>query len=138
MSENDKKLTLKFPREGSYSIKMRSYQGDCYEDFEKNIVVLPLEEKPLGIDRQKSLIEEFVVFPSPSDGLFKTKVGLTSATNIKLKVLDLATGVVLDEREAIGQQDYILEYQMNHLPSGLYFVLLETSQGTETRKLVIN
>ena len=43
---------------------------------------------------------------------------------------------IMDKQEAKGADSYELEYNLSITP-GIYLVVLETSHGVETRKLVV-
>ena len=135
VTEQNEELIVVFPSEGSYEIKMRSYQGDCYEDDVKTIIVEPAIEGPEVFASQGKFIEEFIPYPNPTQGDFKIKVTLAEEANTTMKIMNLTQGVI-DERTEKQVQDYIMEYSEN-LPSGVYILLLETPKGSETRKLVV-
>jgi len=137
VSETDEKLTMLFADSGPYEIQLRSYQGDCYEDYYKTIIVQPAQEGPVALEGSQQFIEEFICFPNPTDGDFNVKIALTENSNITLKMLDLLTGAVLVEKTEFNQQDFLVDFSMTHLPQGLYFMLLETPKGSETRKIIL-
>ncbi len=135
VSKTDEQLILQFNEEGSYDINLRSYQGDCYMDFKKTIVVQPAIEGPDMSNSQDDFIQEFIIYPNPSNGTFKTKISLAEDSNISVKIINLMSGATMDERSGDNNTEFTLEYAIN-IPSGVYLMLLETPRGTETRKLV--
>ncbi|MEW7278201.1 T9SS type A sorting domain-containing protein [Aquimarina sp. 2201CG1-2-11] len=135
VSKTDEQLILRFKEEGPYDINLRSYQGDCYMDFDKTIVVQPALEGPNTSVSETDFIQEFIIFPNPNTGTFKTKISLAEDSNISVKIINLISGAVMDERSENNDKDFTLEYSKN-IPSGVYLMLLETPRGTETRKLV--
>lgn len=44
---------------------------------------------------------------------------------------------MLDYQESQGSDEYIFEYNILALPSGLYFLVLETPYGSQVRKLIV-
>ncbi|WP_271782934.1 T9SS type A sorting domain-containing protein [Aquimarina algiphila] len=135
ISQEDGKLVLKFESEGPYDINLRSYQLDCYQDFTKTILVQPAIESPEVFASQGEFIEEFIVYPNPNEGTFKTKISLAEESNIKIKIVNLMSGATMHERIEKNNIDFLLDYSMS-LPTGVYLMLLETPKGTETRKLI--
>ncbi|MBQ0732843.1 T9SS type A sorting domain-containing protein [Aquimarina celericrescens] len=136
ISETREELILKFEEEGTYDINLRSYQGDCYQDFTKTILVQPAIETPQTTTSQKKFIEEFILYPNPSNGDFKTKISLGSASNINVKIINLISGATMHERAEEDNQEYVLDYTIS-MPTGIYLMLLETPNGSETRKLIV-
>ncbi|WP_438711433.1 T9SS type A sorting domain-containing protein [Aquimarina muelleri] len=135
LKESKDELTILFDKEGTYEVNLRSHVGDCFEDFtKKNIVQSTIETyKPSDND---SFIKEFIVFPNPNIGTFQTKIALQKPSDISVKIINLASGMVLDERTEQNNIDFLLNYSIS-LPSGAYLVLLETPQGSSRRKLVV-
>ncbi len=137
ISQTEREIVLNFEKEGPYDINLRSYQGDCYEDFEKTILVHPAIEGPEVTNSQRNFIEEFILYPNPSNGSFKTKISLASASNITVKILHLISGTTMYERSEKDSQEFLLDYSLS-LPTGVYLMLLETPKGSETRKLIFD
>lgn len=135
ISETSRELVLQFENEGAYTVNLRSYQKDCYQDFTETIFVLPAIEGPERINVQRDFIEEFIVFPNPNGGAFKTKISLAEDANITIKIIDLLSGATIHERSEKNNQDFLLEYSVT-APAGVYLILLETPKGTAVRKLV--
>ncbi|WP_108867405.1 T9SS type A sorting domain-containing protein [Aquimarina aquimarini] len=133
VSESKDELIAVFPEATSYDIHLRSYQGDCYEDFIKTVIV---EEAVALQVNTGDFIEEFIVYPNPNDGTFKTKVSLAEDANIVVKIINLLSGTTVHERSEKNKQEFLLEYSIS-LPSGVYLMLLETPKGSEIRKLVV-
>ncbi|PKV50781.1 putative secreted protein (Por secretion system target) [Aquimarina sp. MAR_2010_214] len=135
VSQTEEKLILKFENEGPYDINLRSYQGDCYEDYNKTILVQPAIESPEVFASQGEFIEEFIVYPNPNNGSFTTKITLAEESNITIKIVNLMSGATMHERKEKNNLDFALNYNLT-LPTGVYLMLLETPKGSETRKLV--
>ncbi len=136
ISKTDEELILRFGEEGAYDIKLRSYQMDCYEDFTKTVLVQPAIETPGASTSQSEFIEEFIVYPNPNEGSFKAKVTLAEASNVTIKIIDLMSGKIVNERTENNSLDFLLDYSMS-MSSGVYLILLETPNGSsQTLKLV--
>ncbi|WP_271785272.1 T9SS type A sorting domain-containing protein [Aquimarina algiphila] len=135
VSETPRELVLKFEKEGTYDVSLRSYQQYCYQDFTETIFVLPAIETPETTSAQGEFIEEFIVFPNPNDGTFKTKISLAEDANITVKIIDLVSGAIIHKRSEKNNRDFVLDYAVA-APTGVYLILLETTKGTAVRKLV--
>ncbi|GAA4111720.1 hypothetical protein GCM10022393_09580 [Aquimarina addita] len=136
VSESDEQLILMFEKEGPYDVLLTSLQGDCYEEYVKTILVQPAIETAAINISSSNFIEEFIVYPNPASASFKAKVTLAEDANVTLKIVNLVTGVTMNEQTGDGNREYLMEYTMQ-LPTGIYLMMLETIQGTDTRKLVI-
>lgn len=136
IAESDEQLMLMFENEGPYDIMLTSHQGDCYETYTKTILVQPAIESAVIATASSNFVEEFIVYPNPAGGAFKAKVTLADEANVTLKIVNLVTGVIMDEQTGDSNREYLMEYTMS-LPTGVYLMMLETIQGTDTRKLVI-
>ncbi|WP_160170135.1 T9SS type A sorting domain-containing protein [Aquimarina megaterium] len=135
VSETEDQIVLMFEEEGSYDVNLRSIQGDCYQDFVRTIIVQPAIVGPTAPSSESEFIEEFIVFPNPNNGTFKTKIGLAEEANVTLKIISLMSGAIVDQRVESSNVDFLLDYSLA-LPTGVYLMLLETPRGSETRKLV--
>ncbi len=135
IEKDNGKLIVKFTEEGPYDILLTSYQGDCFQEYTKTILVQPAIETPEGSNTQGQFIEEFIVYPNPNNGSFKTKITLAEDSNITVKIVSLMSGMTVNERSEKNQQDFLLDYTLS-MPTGVYLMLLETPKGSETRKIV--
>ncbi|MER3373690.1 MAG: T9SS type A sorting domain-containing protein [Allomuricauda sp.] len=135
--EKDRSLAIiSFDEPGVYEVILRSYQGECYQDYTKNIVVAEARELPDVGDTIKPFIKEFMVYPNPSSGTFTVVVSLQEQSTVSLRMFSLTNNYVYDERLLQGSANYETPYEMD-LTSGVYLLLLETSKGNEIRKIVI-
>ncbi len=129
------KAELTFTDTGTYTVYMRAYRQGCEKDFSKPIVVVAgtFDE---GTKDESPFLEEFTVFPNPSDGKFSAIIGLREQTPIRIRMISVASNVIVDDREALGSQRYELPYDLN-LASGVYFLLLETAKGNYILRVTI-
>ena len=132
----DDLIAIMFADPGTYEVTLRSFEGDCFEDFTKSILVGEARELPAIELTDTPLIDEFTLFPNPSSGNFTTEVTLTREAKISLRFFGAIDGILYDDRELIGDQNYVESYNMN-LPSGTYILLLETFGGSEIRRIII-
>ncbi|SHJ48249.1 Por secretion system C-terminal sorting domain-containing protein [Aquimarina spongiae] len=137
ISQSNEELVVRFEQEGAYDINMRSYQGDCFLDFEKTILVQPAIDAPQVTNTNlRGFIEEFILYPNPSAGDFNAKISLKETSNIKIKIIDLVSGATMNERSESNNQEFLLDYSLS-MSTGVYLMLLETPYGSETRKLIV-
>nr|WP_292963858.1 MULTISPECIES: T9SS type A sorting domain-containing protein [unclassified Allomuricauda] len=127
---------VRFDEPGAYEVILRNYHGDCYQDVTKTIIVAEAMELPDVGDAIAPFIKEFKIFPNPSSGSFTVMVSLQEEATASLRIFGLTTNHVYDEQQLTGSAIYEVPYTMD-LASGVYLVLLETSKGSEIRKIVI-
>ncbi len=136
VEENKDKLKVIFEEPGAYAFTLRTYQGDCYAEYQKTIIVEKAIQLPDVGDARKPFIEEFIVYPNPSDGKFTVKITLSEAAAIALRMYNLTNNAIELEDRKDGQNQYIINYDMT-TATGAYILVLETPKGDEIRKIII-
>ncbi|WP_335966827.1 T9SS type A sorting domain-containing protein [Galbibacter sp. PAP.153] len=136
VSESNEAIILKFKETGSYEVRLRTLEGDCYQDYTKQIVVEePTELYDIG-EAEQPFLKKFLVYPNPNDGNFTVKVELSETADVALRLISLLTADVSDTRNMINSNSYSEPYSMA-LASGTYILLLETPKGNEVRRVII-
>lgn len=137
ISENNERITLKFPITGFYDIGLRSfYANGCYQDYTQTIIVNEQTELPDNGNTDTPFILDFSIYPNPTTGDFTVTVHLQSQATISLRLYSLVTNALLDTRTLNDVLDVNETYQLQ-LPPGIYVLLLETPQGSEIRKIIV-
>ena len=127
---------VRFDAPGTYELILRNFQGECYQDIVKTIIVTEATELSDVGDAISPFIQEFIVSPNPSTGSFTVMVSLQETSEASLRVFGLTTNQVHHEETLGGSADYEVPFTLN-LPSGVYLVLLETPKASQIRKIVI-
>ncbi|MFN3137470.1 MAG: hypothetical protein ACE37L_07260 [Allomuricauda sp.] len=127
---------IRFDAPGTYQLILRNFQGECYQDIVKTIIVTEATELSDVGDAISPFIQEFIVSPNPSTGSFTVMVSLQETSEASLRVFGLTTNQVHHEETLGGSADYEVPFTLN-LPSGVYLVLLETPKASQIRKIVI-
>jgi hypothetical protein len=137
LSQGQVSATLQFNDTGSYAIGLKSWSAPCWKVVTQQLVVL----KPQTFDNPGTvtdpLVRSFTVAPNPSTGSFTVVVTLSSAANIRIRMVSMLTDAIMDDRQLSGSSQYTLPYNMGNIAKGGYFLLLETSEGSSVYKLVI-
>ncbi len=136
VSKDAERLVVIFENTGSYDFSLRTYQGDCYKDYQKTIFVEKATELPDIGGARNPFIEEFLVFPNPSDGQFTVKVSLAEAASISLRMFNLTDNRVELEERKDGLDQYTIDVNM-FAATGAYILILETPKGDEIRKIIM-
>ncbi|GAA4274599.1 T9SS type A sorting domain-containing protein [Aquimarina gracilis] len=137
VNTNDDQLVLTFAKAGTYEFGLRSYIGDCYADFSKTILIEEAIDSPDIEEGQNSFISELLVYPNPNSGTFKVKVSLEEEAKIQVNIINLLTSEAVYTKEANNASEYLIDYTIGNLPSGIYLLAVETARGKALRKLVI-
>jgi len=127
---------VRFDDPGAYEVGLRNYQGECYQDVTKTIIVAAARELPDIGDALSPFIKEFKIYPNPSTGSFTVRVSFQEKSTASLRIFGLTTNHVFSEQQFTGSAVYEVPYAMD-LASGVYLLLLETPKGSEIRKIVI-
>ncbi len=136
ISKDAERLVVVFDKKGSYDFTLRTYQGACYQDYQKTIFVEETTDLPDVGDARNPFIEEFLVYPNPSDGKFTVKVSLAEAASISLRMFNLTDNKIEMEQRKDGQKEYLIDVSMS-VVTGVYVLIIETPEGDEIRKIVM-
>ena len=136
VSKDTERLIVTFAQKGSYDFNLRTYQGDCYQDYQKTIIVEQATDLPDVGDAKNPFIEEFLVYPNPTDGKFTVKIALSEAASIALRMFNLTNNQVEMEQRKDGSKEYLVPVEIT-LNTGTYVLVLETPRGDEIRKIII-
>lgn len=139
VEETKEKIILSFEESDipkTYYTTLTSYNKneECSISLTKPIIIEPGQGFSEDFGNEK-FIEEFLIFPNASNGDFSIKVNLTEPSDIRVKIMNLIS-TIIDQQEAKGADDYEFKHSLSMAP-GIYLVVLETSHGSETRKLVV-
>lgn len=136
VNQSNETITLRFDFSGAYEITLRSFQGNCFQDFTKPIIVEEARDLPDIGDADAPFIIDFVTYPNPTTGVFEVDITLQEEATVSLRLFSLVSNVPIDDRQAHNASEYNLDYNVN-LATGVYFLLLETAKGSEIRKIII-
>lgn len=130
-----------FNTPGEYEITMKTYLGLCTAVSTKKVVVVDKEfEGERGAENNVEINSyiDYLVYPNPTNtGRFKVDVNLSKSQNISLKIFNIVNNTLINSRTGKEKDTYTFDYNMEALPSGIYFILLETASASQVRKLII-
>jgi hypothetical protein len=130
-------LQLRCLQTGIYNIDLYAYSGGCYAPATKQVEILEAGEKdPDDLWGSKEpLIQSLTQYPNPSKGLFSVDLELREEAEARFVVFSVASGICMDQRTETGAKKYHLNYNLQHINTGVY-VLMVTA-GSERRQLKI-
>lgn len=136
VSQSSEAAILKFKEVGSFEVRLRTVEGDCYQDYTKKIVV----EEPTDLidigDAEEPFLKKFLVHPNPSRGNFTVEIQLSEVADLSLRMINLLTANISDTRLLINSDSYSESYNVT-VAAGVYILLLETPKGVEIRRVII-
>jgi hypothetical protein len=136
VNQQSKFIVLKFNTIGTKTISLKQTQGDCYALYSKNINVEDRSSSPNPSNTNSPFIKDFIVTPNPSNGQFSAIVNLQQINPIKLRLYSYSGQTAIIQKSEAGQKNYVVDFNLS-LASGTYVLVLETSQQTLIRKIII-
>lgn len=127
---------ISFTKAGEYDITLNTQKGRCTAYQTKTILVTEGEyTDPDDAALQKKF--DLKIYPNPSNGIFTVDATLDQIMPANIKVYNLSNNVIIDSKSGSGKDAYSFNFNLSGLPSGIYFVLFESQQGTKLRKIII-
>lgn len=136
ISKNSDYAEISFSEIGEYEITLNTQKGNCTAFQTKQILVTEGEyEEEDPTDTQKKF--DLKIYPNPSQGIFTVDVTLDKIMPVHVKVYNLNNNMLIDSKTQEGKDNYLFNFSLSGLPTGLYFVLFESQQGSKLRKIII-
>jgi hypothetical protein len=137
ISKNNDYAEISFSEIGEYEITLNTKKGNCTAFQTKQILVTEgeYEEEDPTDNAQKKF--DLKIYPNPSQGIFTVDVTLDKVMPAHVKIYNLSNNLLIDSKTAEGKDNYLFNFSLSGLPSGLYFVLFESQQGSKLRKIII-
>ncbi|WP_281321920.1 T9SS type A sorting domain-containing protein [Flavobacterium aestivum] len=137
VSKNKDFAELSFSKAGEYELTLNTKKGDCTATQSKKMVVVEGEyTDPDSTDLKKKF--DLKIYPNPSNGVFAVDVTLDKVMPTHVKVYNLTNNMIIDSKYQEGKDQYTFNFSLNGLTAGVYFVLVESQQGSQLRKIIIN
>ena len=135
-NQDESYADIRFSDYGTYTVGMKSIQGDCEMARYKTVEIVPDSELGDYEEGEEAFLQQFLVTPNPSDGNFTVTLEFAKITEVRLVLNTLIQGIKLDERTLRGSRWYKESYQET-LPSGQYVLQMITDTVRATYKLII-
>ncbi|WP_299432853.1 T9SS type A sorting domain-containing protein [uncultured Aquimarina sp.] len=132
----DRYAELQFNQPGEYDITLRTTVGDCETFFTKTITV---RESTFDREQQnQNGLQQYLMYPNPTRGNFTIELTFDQETPIDIKLFSIANNSLLYQHQQQGETQYNIPFNLEGIiPSGIYFLLLETPQKSYVRKIIV-
>ena len=140
ISSNNDEVELQFNEAGEYEVGLQTTRGNCTAIDMKKVLILERERDYIGEELQDSQkrIDDFIVYPNPTSGMFSAEVQMSEAGAISIKVYSFSNNLLLAEEKREGSTQYSIPMDISGATPGVYAVYLETPHGSAVRKVIIN
>jgi phosphatidylserine/phosphatidylglycerophosphate/cardiolipin synthase-like enzyme len=92
-----------------------------------------LVQKPVGIPSE--LAGNVMVYPNPTSGYINVRIDNPQVTVKSIGITDISGRVILNRTDVYA--GYPVRFSTENLVNGVYFVRIETSEGTINKKIVV-
>jgi hypothetical protein len=115
---------------------VNSSQGSAENDT-SNLTVSPrLWDPTVGVEDQSNLAG-FVVMPNPVEDNLTVLLGLEKLTNLQMKLLNMNGQMVREIKPGSLQQgNHMEQFNVRHLPSGHYQLLIQTPKTRKAQTII--
>ena len=137
ISKNKDFAEISFSQAGEYDITLNTKKGDCTAFQTKQVLVTEGEYEENNPDNETLKKFDLKIYPNPSKGAFTVDVLLDKVMPAHVKIYNLNNNLLIDSKTQDGKDNYLFNFSLNGLPSGVYFVLFESQQGSKLRKIII-
>jgi len=103
------------------------YRTDGTTDGPEEVLEIPVVFENAG----------FGIFPNPAFSLVTIEVPMQNEADVQVSVMDPAGKVALQQNARMSKGDNQMNFDVNSLPNGVYFVQVRTGETVKTRKLVV-
>lgn len=103
------------------------YRTDGTTDGPEEVLELPVVFENAG----------FGIFPNPAFSLVTVEVPMENEADVQVSVMDPAGKIALQQNARMSKGDNQMNFDVNSLPNGVYFVQVRNGETVKTRKLVV-
>ncbi len=81
---------------------------------------------------------EFGMFPNPATSQLTVEVPMEAENDVQVSIFDVSGRAAMQQHRTLGKGDNRMLFNVQSLPSGVYFVQVRNGEQSSTRKLVID
>jgi PKD repeat protein/pimeloyl-ACP methyl ester carboxylesterase len=118
---------------GTYSVKLVA-QNSCGNTSKTRNVMVTL----VGTENQDLDGSVISIFPNPNNGMFTVKIKSSTQGTHEIKIINSIGQTIKCDKIIKTNEEYISEYDLQNLPSGLYILQVISEKGQKSLKIQIN
>ncbi len=124
-----------FENPGDYSVMLNTHLGECLDNYTKTINILNAVALEGG--RQSSgILDRFEVYPNPNGGAFTISIDFTDIVNGRLRLMSMSGNKVFTE-SLTDASSFTIQTALQHIPSGVYFLILEVDSEVFYKRIIV-
>lgn len=136
ISQDQNMAQMIFPQPGVYPVGVEVALGDCRDTDTQFITILEEEENPGGRVNTEPLVKRFDIYPNPNGGNFMINIVLRDPVPARVRMVNLSGNKnLIDHR--VETQEYEYQALLEGIPAGIYYIVLDVSGETKTKRVVI-
>ena len=138
VSETPQTVIMRFTEIGRFDLKLKTTNTSGCEAFANKQIIV--EENPglPNISGADSFIKEFSIAPNPAtNGVFNVKVSLNQEAAISLTLHEIALGTLINQTNMPPSKEHLKVFNLQ-LNAGVYWMILRTPYGVQTKKIIVN
>ena len=138
VSQTPQTVIMKFTETGSFEVKLKTSNTAGCEAFVNKLIIVQDNTGLPDASNGDSFIKEFTIYPNPApSGVFNVKVSLNQAAAISLTLHEIALGTLLNQTNMPTALEHNTSFNMP-LSAGVYWMILRTPMGVQTKKIIVN
>ena len=124
---------------GVYNIGLTAYSGGCYAPVVKQIEIVAEREKEEDDwwNTTGPLIQSLKQYPNPTNGIFSVELELREEAEAKFVIFEVASGICVNQRTETGSDYYKVNYNLGHLQTGVYVLIVTAGNERKQVKIII-
>ncbi|MDX9694682.1 MAG: T9SS type A sorting domain-containing protein [Bacteroidales bacterium] len=127
---------ITFTKPGIYDIMLTSRTAMCTDSIVKTILVIESEENK-DETKMGSLINEFKVYPNPTNGEFTVEVNLSAISDLEVRIFNMQQNNYKLIEKYNSTDTYILNYGFMNLGTGMYIVSIQAGSEQQSKRIMI-
>jgi hypothetical protein len=131
-------LQLRCLQTGVYNISLMAYSGGCYAPAVKQIEIVEAEDWDDDWWKAKEpLIQSLTQYPNPTNGIFIVEMELREPAEARFVIFEVASGICVNQRTEAGSDYYNVSYNLTHLQTGVYVLIVTAGNERKQIKIII-
>ena len=130
---------VRFDTEGDYPVTLSASLSTCQATITKTLSVLNPRLKPVPAPARVGLeIENYTLYPNPSEGLFSCKVKLSKPASMLMKIYTVQGSSPIMIEERASSDNYKVDFDMRNYAKGLYLLTIQVGLEQKVIKFIID